>query len=147
MNFKLLTPATGPDLQYTNDLIADFLYQHLDQYGDARESIMKCIDYALSNESGRGGCVLLGIIEDKVAGVVVINHTGMSGYIPENILVYIAVDKSYRGQGIGGKLMEYVKKVTMGDIALHVEHNNPAKRLYERSGFTNPYLEMRWKRP
>ncbi len=28
-----------------------------------------------------------------------------------------------------------------GDIALHVEANNPAIKLYEKLGFTNPYLE------
>ena len=35
---------------------------------------------------------------------------------------------------------------TKGDIALHVEANNPAKFLYEKLGFTNPYLEMRLKK-
>ena len=29
------------------------------------------------------------------------------------------------------------------DVALHVEPDNPAKKLYERLGFTNKYLEMR----
>jgi ribosomal protein S18 acetylase RimI-like enzyme len=33
-----------------------------------------------------------------------------------------------------------------GDIALHVEPNNPAKFLYEKIGFDNKYLEMRLKR-
>jgi ribosomal-protein-alanine N-acetyltransferase len=32
---------------------------------------------------------------------------------------------------------------TEGNIALHVEPDNPAKNLYERMGFTNKYLEMR----
>ncbi len=33
-----------------------------------------------------------------------------------------------------------------GDIALHVEPDNPARFLYEKYGFTNKYLEMRYKR-
>jgi ribosomal protein S18 acetylase RimI-like enzyme len=33
-----------------------------------------------------------------------------------------------------------------GDIALHVEPDNPARILYEKLGFTNKYLEMRLKK-
>ena len=39
--------------------------------------------------------------------------------------------------------MEQALKLTKGDVALHVEPDNPAKKLYERLGFTNKYLEMR----
>jgi ribosomal protein S18 acetylase RimI-like enzyme len=70
----------------------------------------------------------------------------MDGYIPENILVYIAVDGKIRGRGVGKKLMQASFEATEGDIALHVEPDNPARRLYEKLGFTNKYLEMRWKR-
>ena len=31
-----------------------------------------------------------------------------------------------------------------GNIALHVEPDNPAKFLYEKIGFVNKYLEMRY---
>jgi ribosomal protein S18 acetylase RimI-like enzyme len=34
---------------------------------------------------------------------------------------------------------------TSGGVALHVEPDNPAKKLYERLGFTNKYLEMRYQ--
>jgi ribosomal protein S18 acetylase RimI-like enzyme len=67
----------------------------------------------------------------------------MEDYIPENILVYIAVDGDYRGKGIGKKLMEKTIEQADGNIALHVEPDNPAKYLYEKMGFTNKYLEMR----
>ena len=70
----------------------------------------------------------------------------MGGYIPENILVYIAIHENFRGTGLGKKLMQSVIDQAEGDIALHVEANNPAKFLYEKLGFTNPYLEMRLKK-
>jgi len=70
----------------------------------------------------------------------------MSGYIPENILVYIAVDSNTRGTGVGKKLMKKAMSIAKGNIALHVEPNNPAKFLYEKLGFTNKYLEMRYEK-
>ncbi len=70
----------------------------------------------------------------------------MKEYIPENILVYIAVHRDQRGKGLGKKLMNETLLYAKGDIALHVEHDNPAKFLYEKIGFDNKYLEMRLKR-
>ena len=42
--------------------------------------------------------------------------------------------------------MSKVIEFSKGDIALHVEKDNPAKYLYEKLGFTNKYLEMRLKK-
>ena len=83
---------------------------------------------------------------DAIRGAVVVNETGMSGYIPENILVYIAVDRNMRGKGLGKVLMQAAIEGADGAIALHVEPDNPAKRLYDALGFTNKYLEMRLQR-
>jgi len=126
--------------------IINFLYSNLEQYGDAKSSIEKAIDYSLGENNSKGGCTILLYDDQILKGTAVINHTGMGGYIPENILVYIATHKDYRGEGLGKKLMEKVISETTGDIALHVEANNPAKKLYEKFGFTNPYLEMRLKK-
>ena len=89
------------------------------------------------------GTIIVGTEEDKIVGVTILNNTGMKGYIPENILVYIAVDNSQRGKGYGKKIMQKAIEVTEGNIALHVEPDNPAQILYEKLGFTNKYLEMR----
>lgn len=123
--------------------IADFLVLHLGKYGDPKEDIMKCLDYALDQGLQAGGFVIMARENDKIVGAVVMNKTGMSSYIPENILVYIAVDAEMRGKGIGGQLMDRAVKMANGGIALHVEADNPARKLYERLGFTNKYLEMR----
>ena len=82
----------------------------------------------------------------EIGGAVIVNETGMSEYIPENILVYIAVDKVHRGKGVGKELMQTAMNRAKGSIALHVEPDNPAKFLYEKLGFTNKYLEMRLQR-
>lgn len=126
--------------------IADFLFEHLGAYGDPKDDIMKCLDYALDAGLQAGGFVILARENGKIVGALVMNKTGMSGYIPENILVYIAVAASQRGKGIGGKIMDMAIKMANGAVALHVEADNPARKLYERLGFTNKYLEMRLTR-
>ncbi|MCH6235532.1 GNAT family N-acetyltransferase [Cognataquiflexum rubidum] len=126
--------------------ISEFLFVQLEQYGDPIDHILKCLDYALNQAEDKGGFVVMAREAGEIAGAVVVNKTGMSGYIPENILVYIAVDASQRGKGVGKTLMQTVIDFAQGDIALHVEPDNPAKKLYEKLGFSNKYLEMRLKK-
>lgn len=126
--------------------IAGFLHYHLEAFGDPQADIEKAIDYALSHNNTAGGLVLTAWNEEQITGAAVVNKTGMKGYIPENILVYIATHKGYRGKGIGHQLMNAIIAQTEGDIALHVEADNPARNLYEKLGFTNKYLEMRLKK-
>jgi len=126
--------------------IVNFLHEHLGEYGDEKPDIFKAINYSLKEIVSFGGFVAVIMDEDKILGAAVVNATGMSGYIPENILVYIATHNAHRGEGLGKRLMETITHHAKGDIALHVEANNPAIKLYEKYDFTNPYLEMRLKR-
>ncbi len=131
------------------ETLVNFLYKSLEQYGDPKADIDKAINYALGRlytDTRTGGLVLVAEHEGEIAGAVVINETGMGGYIPENILVYIATDPNLRGKGIGKQLMHKALECSQGDVALHVEADNPARRLYESLGFTNKYLEMRYKK-
>ncbi len=145
LDFKIYSPSTKMStLDKLNTI--DFLHKHLEQYGDEKADIEKAINYSLKEISSFGGFVLKAFDSEKLVGIVVINKTGMSGYIPENILVYIAVDNSQRGKGYGKSLMNKAIKLSEGSIALHVEKDNPARFLYEKVGFTNPYLEMRLKK-
>lgn len=139
-NFDPSNPSTSK--QYNN--IANFLFDQLDQYGDPIDSIKKCLDFALDPK--RGGDIITLEEDGEILAATILNKTGMKGYIPENILVYIATHRDHRGKGLGRSLMEKAISTVEGDIALHVEKDNPAKFLYEKLGFTNPYLEMRLKR-
>jgi len=125
--------------------LVDFLYAHLGRFGDEKASIDRCLEYALDNTPGTGGFVLTGHEADgRLVGALIMNETGMKGYIPENILVYVAVHEDCRGKGYGGAICKHALNKANGDVKLHVEYDNPAKRLYERLGFSNKYAEMRW---
>lgn len=132
--------------ELTKQQFVDFLFEHLDRFGDPKEDIEKSIDYAFSTSEGKGGFLLVAYYENKIVGALVMNNTGMSGYIPENILVYVAVDAQYRGKGFGEQIIKKSFETAEGDIKLHVEYDNPAKRLYERVGMKNKYAEMRYEK-
>jgi ribosomal-protein-alanine N-acetyltransferase len=144
LQIEIFNAVNAPTLLQQLEMV-NFLYEHLGPYGDPKPHISNAIDYACSMHQGQGGFVLVGRNNDGIQGVVVVNQTGMSGYIPENILVYIAVSAQSRGKGYGKQLMLKALDFAKGDVALHVEPDNPARKLYERLGFTNKYLEMRYK--
>lgn len=145
VTIETITPENYQQSAATPEEITDFLHDHLDRFRDPKSQIMMCLNYALGKIECRRGFVMLAREEGAggILGVVVVCETGMSGFVPENLLVYIAVDQKTRGRGIGKILMENAIKTAHGDIALHVEPDNPARRLYERIGFTSKYLEMR----
>ena len=145
IDFKIYTKINQISLP-EKQAIAAFLHTHLGRYGDPQEHILNAIEYAIGDHPFKGGFVVLAKKQDDFVGAVVVNQTHMSGYIPENILVYIAVDIDFRGLGIGKELMQHAIDFSSGDIALHVEPDNPALKLYEKIGFENPYLEMRYKK-
>mgnify|MGYP000005538906 CR=1 FL=1 len=142
IQYKLINKLSGRDHFIDTTHVTQFLSTHLEEYGDKPEDITRAVEYIFEKE---GGFVLIQLLNEEIAGIVVVNETGMTGYIPENILVYIALDKRYRGRGLGKALMQNAIKLCNGEIALHVEKDNPARFLYEKLGFTTPYLEMRLK--
>ena len=138
------TPAGFPD-SFSRSQFIDFLVEHLGEFGDSKQAIDGAIDYAFSTAEGNGGFLIVARDENGIVGAAVINRTGMRDFIPSYILVYIAVDGSKRGKGYGGTIVKHIQEQCAdGGLALHVEYDNPAKRLYERLGFTSKYAEMRY---
>jgi len=142
-DIKVFNENNRPNFKEKKEII-EFLFLQLENFGDLKEDIEKAVNYALKELNSFGGFILQSFDKDIMTCVVVVNQTGMKGYIPENILVYIATHKEFRGKGIGKKMMLKAIEIAEGNIALHVEPNNPAKYLYEKIGFTNKYLEMRY---
>lgn len=69
-------------------------------------------------------------------------------------LADIALLPQYRNRGIGASLIRNLQMEAEGAgklLSLHVAHNNPAQRLYQRLGFVNvndgaAHIRMEWKR-
>ncbi len=126
--------------------LARFLHETMRPYEDTIEDINQALDYAFSPNSGKGGFLVLGELDEELVGAVVMLNTGMKGYIPETVLVFVSVSPAMRGSGLGGKLIRKALDEADGNVKLHVEYDNPARRLYERIGFTSKYAEMRYEK-
>lgn len=140
IHFSVLSPA---EVTSRRSALTAWLHEHLEAFGDDPEAIARALDYAVSPAEGKGGLVALAEEQGQIRGCTVVNNTGMSGYIPEHQLVYIAVHKKSRGQGLGRRLLQFTVDRCQGAMALHVEYDNPARFLYEKLGFTSRYAEMR----
>lgn len=143
---ELTLVAAGQELPpwTTRDALVAFFHQHLKPYDDTVPDIQRGLDDALGDRPGAGGFIFLARVAERLAGALVMLRTGMSGYVPENLLLFVAVDGRLRGQGVGARLVQAAVEHCDGDVKLHVEYDNPAKRLYERLGFSNKYAEMRF---
>lgn len=124
--------------------LTDYLHESLKPYEDTPEDIEQGIRDAFTATGREGGFVLISESQKRITGALVMQKTGMKGYVPENILLFVAVSPQERGKGLGRTLIEHALSMTEGRVKLHVEYDNPARRLYERIGFTSKYAEMRY---
>jgi ribosomal protein S18 acetylase RimI-like enzyme len=130
----------------SRDELAILLHEKMAPYNDTLEDVQRGLDYAFSNQPGRGGFAVLASRGQRLLGALVMLDTGMKGYIPENLLLMVVVDPEHRGLGIGQQIIDFALDRCEGSVKLHVEHDNPAQHLYRRLGFTSKYLEMRLER-
>jgi len=123
--------------------ITNFLFEHSGEFRDSKSAIKKAVRYAAKEISGMGGYVF--VIENyhNILGVAVVNKTGMIEYMPENILVYIAVNKNFRARGIANRLLNYAINYCKGNMGLYVHKDNPVIGLFEKQGFKSENIEMR----
>lgn len=126
--------------------VVNFFHETMQPYEDTPQDICSALDYAFSGSHYAGGFLMLASTGEELAGALLMLRTGMTGFVPEHFLVFVTVNPQLRGQGIGQRLIERCLAECDGSVKLHVDFDNPAKRLYERLGFEHCYAEMRLKR-
>lgn len=122
--------------------VISFLCEYTEHAGKA--SVREAVEYAIKHKPSFGGFVLTAYAGRQLIAAVVVNRTGMEGYNPNNLFVYVTFHKDYRNDE--PMMLQVMKKaidLTDGDIALHVEPRNPVLKLYKKMGFEAQYLELR----
>ncbi|MBN1575519.1 MAG: GNAT family N-acetyltransferase [Chitinispirillaceae bacterium] len=122
--------------------IHSWMSPHADTLPDCERGILD----ALQCKPAPGGFVLCADRGGAIVGILVMLATGMSGYVPPNLLLFLAVSTAYRRRGIGTILAQRALDVAKGPVKLHVEPDNPARFLYQKLGFQNLYIDMRLHR-
>jgi len=128
-----------------HERIAGFFHETMRPWHDALPDVSRGLDHALTTTDDRSGFVLLAAQAEELAGGLAMLDTGMGGFVPKYLLLFVAVRPDLRGKGIGQTLVKQALSMCDGAVKLHVEYDNPAKRLYERLGFTTKYAEMRYQ--
>lgn len=128
----------------TTETLSQFFHESLKPYEDKLADIRRALSHVLESKPSSGGFVALATDDDDLLGSAVIHYTPWSGYVPENLLLFVAVDPDHRRKGLGRALIERALANCDGDVKLHVDYDNPAKELYERLGFTSKHAEMRF---
>jgi GNAT superfamily N-acetyltransferase len=151
-------PIPNPEITFVDSLeqlpdwadleaLTTFFHETMKPYHDQLGDVERGLRFALDPERPGGGFAGLARLAGALVGGVVFLRTGMRGYVPENMLLFAAVDPELRGRGLGRALIERALARCKGAVKLHVEYDNPARRLYERIGFESKYAEMRYQPP
>lgn len=125
------------------DRITNFLQLHLVNCKDNKKAIRQSLLYAAKEITSLGGYTFITKEKGIIVGAIVINKTGMKDYQSENLLVYLAVHKDFRKQGIATKLLEEAIRYCDGNITLQInKENNDAIKVFEKNGFTSKKIQM-----
>lgn len=100
---NLFYHATNRPSEIEKQKIIDFLSKNLEGKEPSKDYIRKAIEYATKERVSFGGFIIVKKNINVIIGAAIVNHTGMSGYMAENILAYIAVDEKHRGKGLAKK--------------------------------------------
>ncbi|MBV6427695.1 MAG: hypothetical protein KIPDCIKN_02217 [Haliscomenobacter sp.] len=108
-------------------------------------NIRDAIDCVLKNIPSFGGFVVVAWSDRTVAGAIVVNRTGMSGFGPENLLTFAVAP----GEGTGAQILleALIRKgmdYTEGEIAYHLPLRHPALKLFQDLGFKRQFVELRF---
>lgn len=122
---KLYNSFPSISFQKKSEIIS-FLNNHPDNPFLDRSTITHLVDYALKEISSFGGFVVTEEEDKKIIGAMVVNNTGMEGYMPNNLIVASGFLPGRQKAGIKKRILQKILYLTKGDTALMIQ--SPACR-------------------
>lgn len=122
--------------------LVDFICTHTPNTN--KEEVIQALDYALKEKPSFGGFILAIKKDHTFIASIVVNNTGMEGYKPSNIFVYVSIHDDYKNdEKVLKEIMCKALDMSNGDVALHIDPQNPIIKFYTKLGFTRRTLELR----
>ena len=98
--------------------IIGFLRQYSEATWMDTTAILKAVEYAIKETPSFGGFIVTAEEKGKIVAALIVNKTGMQGYMPEYITVLQAVLPTYNKDTIYNDLIAKAIALTKGDIAM-----------------------------
>jgi len=125
--------------------LVEFICSHTP--GTDKKDVLEALDYALKEKPSFGGFILAVKKGHAFIASIVVNNTGMQGYKPSNIFVYVTVHRDHqKDEEVLTEIMCKALDMSNGDVALHIDPKNPIIKFYQKLGFTQRTLELRMKK-
>ena len=140
---KIVVPAIN-DLKIIDKIAVQVHECHVNWRPDIFKHTKSIMNEEKLSNMIKNNEIFVAIINKEIVGYVIISsrEMKMEGYIYRKQIKIeaIGVDENYRNQGVGSKLLEFMKEYAREnnytDIKLTVnEENESAKHLYEKVGF------------
>lgn len=90
-------------------------------------TITHLMDYALKEISSFGGFVVTEEKETKLLGIMIVNNTGMEGYMPKNLIVASAFLPTSGKEGSKKRILQKIMHTTRGEAALFIKNPHQQK--------------------
>lgn len=103
------------------------LIKFLSDYPENRElnssTLVHLIDYALKEIHSFGGFIVTEEKDKEIIGAMVVNNTGMHGYMPNNLIVASAFVPGLLKTGSKKRLIQKIMYITKGDTAYLINND------------------------
>jgi len=107
--------------------LINFICDYQENTSLNKSIITHLIDYTLKEIFSFGGFVVTEETDNELLGVMVVNNTGMEGYMPNNLIVASAFLPNIGKEGSKKRILQKIMHITRGDATLLVKNAHQQK--------------------